>query len=530
MSAEKAQTVIDIHTHVFNALCLPLEGIILEYLDESLNPMTPYRKKTAAKALAKLIEQLAGSRRFAGVRTGPNWLTSIDEAESLTALVELLSKPIFDEFSGEMYKNRRLVAHDLRREDGFAAAFDWVVMEFGDPVATKDYPVLNTLEGLRELDGKSLVRWEEPWSEAIRKFLHTLFSVGERGEGYLRFLCLLLAPQRTIIDRLFRSYSKLMKSNGVNVQLFIHLMMDMEKAYLRYWWSRPPVWDYPTMQVPQMIEFHKELAGRALWFVAFDPRRNCHYGTPSGIETVKSALSQGACGVKFYPSLGYKPADNDDKWIQDAVTELLMHCKENGIPILAHCQRGPFKGDDTWDQFSDPHLWEKALVDHENLILCLAHAGGGIDNIGKGWFSKDPDEWNNESHWAKKVVDLCCKYPNVCCDLSAMWEVIDAPLGLDPPAPERFARTLKWVLDENPGFDKKIMYGSDWHMPSALGRSPKYLAFFRELFKDTEPDLTHNFFFNNARRFLRLNHYVEANKNNLTKEAYKRLKALANMP
>jgi predicted TIM-barrel fold metal-dependent hydrolase len=537
MSAKANQIVIDVHSHVFNALCLPLEGIILEYLDEdeSHNFMTSYLKRAAAKALAKLIEQLAGSGRFGGVRTAPQWVAKVDRAVALEALIELLTKSIVDEFIAEMKKKKAVVAHDHRRADGFAAAFDWVVTEFGDADATKGPPALDALEGLGTFDQASLAQWREPWSDAVDKFLHALFGVDKKGEGYLRFFCLLLTPQHTIIDGLLASYSEPRKANEAEVRLFVHLMMDMEKAYLRYG-SCPPVWDFPTRQVPEMIELHKKQDGRVLWFVAFDPRRARNIET--GIKTVRDALAKGCCGVKFYPSLGYKPDGNKKKWVQEAVTELLDYCDKNKVPILAHCQRGPFKGDDTWDQFSNPEFWGDALRLHNNLILCLAHAGGGIYKTEDrkteyGWFSKDAKEWNEQNHWAKKVVELCVssRYPNVYCDLSAMWEVIDAPVDLKPPAPERFAGTLKRLLESNAGFSNKIMYGSDWHMPSVLGRSSKYLAFFLELFKDPKlSSYADHFFFKNARHFLRLRQYLNANIDNLSAEAYDRLTALADIP
>ena len=71
MDKQEARTVIDIHTHVFNALCLPLEGIILEYLTGK-NPKPTLFQKTAAEALARILERLALSVGFADASNQQN--------------------------------------------------------------------------------------------------------------------------------------------------------------------------------------------------------------------------------------------------------------------------------------------------------------------------------------------------------------------------------------------------------------------------------------------------------------------------
>jgi predicted TIM-barrel fold metal-dependent hydrolase len=538
--------VIDVHTHVFNALCLPLEGLILEMLeeDESLSTTSHLVKRAMARALARLIEELAAgeSRLFEGDEAGLVWLKRVTGDKGIEELEELLTKAIVSQF---IYETGRqpIEANRLRRADGFAAAFDWVVREFNQAKEFQDYSPLDVFEPGKTPSREAFDPWRETWSDAVVKFLHQVFGTHAEGERYLRFFCLLLAPQSSIINRLLMSYSepREVSSPAAKVTLFVQHMMDMELAYSRYKWARPPAKDYEDKQVPAMAYYHQNIGdGRTLWFVAFDPRRRkLHHEHPS-MEIVKDALSRGACGVKFYPSLGYKPVENEKKWVQRAVDELFSYCCENKVPILAHCQLGRWKGDDDWDQYSNPDLWEMALNRFPGLTLCLAHAGGGIHKRSDGWssrdeeygwFSKDSEEWNNGKHWAKKVVELCCnaKFPNVYCDMSAMWPIIDDTSQLDPPASERFTRIFKHLLLANQSLPRKIMYGSDWHMPSVLGRSSKYLGFFVDLFSKEQElgDYARDFFFQNARRFLMLDQYVEKRKSCISPEAYDYLKNLA---
>jgi len=287
----------------------------------------------------------------------------------------------------------------------------------------------------------------------------------------------------------------------------------------------------------------KEYGGKLLGFVAFDPFRP----QDEALEIVKDAIGLGYCGVKFYPSLGYQPTNDVNKKVRDTIKALFRYCCEKQIPILTHCQRGPWMAYKGSDKKADPLLWEEVLLqgDFTDLSLCLAHAGGGIyeyeDKQTKqtkreyGWFCKDETEWEAQNiHYAKTVVRLCsiARFPNLYCDLSIMREVLIPVADLGPlEARNRLAKSLeRFLTKQETELPKRIMYGSDWHMPDMLGYSRNYLRILIEIFNsDVLKPFADDFFFKNAVRFLRLREYVERNKEILSDAAQRHLLELASL-
>ena len=127
-----------------------------------------------------------------------------------------------------------------------------------------------------------------------------------------------------------------------------------------------------------------------------------------------------------------------------------------------------------------------ALLEHErwrDLRLCLGHAGGGASNLGvssAGWMADNDAEWSDADNFARIVADLCATYPNVC-ELGYITELLD-----DPTARELLVANIERARARPgrtaaPDFLDKVAYGSDWHMPSMVDNTARYLDVFVDI-------------------------------------------------
>ena len=127
---------------------------------------------------------------------------------------------------------------------------------------------------------------------------------------------------------------------------------------------------------------------------------------------------------------------------------------------------------------------------YQILRLCFGHAGGGYHKIKTenneekevyGWYADSNDQWVDDDNYARRVIKLCKEYQNVYCDMSYLHDIIDNKKFRD-----RFIHHLIQAI-ETPGtypFSKKIIFGSDWHMPNMINRSKTYFDKFIEIFQE----------------------------------------------
>ncbi len=504
--------VIDVHTHMFSALCLPIEGILREFADEDdgyciLKPV----KRRIARSLAASLNLLAQSaQQWVGL-LGDDWPKRVNATQSLDDIADLLTDLLVRESKRRRAAATKLAADadneitevigDLMDMTGHGKAFSGLCAAHipGEP-------------DVRLLKGKLFT---ETLKLAVREALERLIGKIENGLRQARFLLLLLMPEERIARALLCAYDDI--KDLATVEHFVPLMMDMELAYERYH-GAPPVFDFVEKQIPVMGEVLKKYSPRLLGFVAFDPRRS---RLPDGtvdpsrpLEIVRQGLAAGNVGVKYYPSMGYHPEMPE---FQREHKALFSFCAAEHVPILTHCQWGAFKASNTWDANTDPYHWRNVLQEYKDLRVCFGHAGGGIYEFKEGetvwgWFS--PKQWGSPNCFARKVVEVCSEYDGAYCDFSIFSEFMD---GYDH-RPDRkagrlaaeeamgmFRDRLEGLLRKMPTLGKKIMYGSDWHMPSMLGRPSQYLRIMLDMFRSDELK-THadDFFHDNATRFLGL--------------------------
>lgn len=317
--------------------------------------------------------------------------------------------------------------------------------------------------------------------------------------------------------------------------------------------SKPSLLDYRE-QVERMQTITLESAGRATYFVAWDPfvskteagflRENL--GKPlSGLPVYPEALRRideairrgGALGVKFYPPMGYRPIgnginygsdlspfhdrplwpfdgaakrrawqaryDGGDSWAGetlDYLNDLLFqYCSKHRIPIFSHSNNGEMAASANYGRFANPRHWVEVLERHPELRLCFGHAGGG-----EFWFEKGTEGHQNGNYdWGKLVLELCQTYPNVYCEVGIHDAIADPGYGA------RFALKMDDLLYRQMSsrypLSRKIMYGTDWFMPIHEPIS-SYLDSYLAVW-DSSPMLRQHkvsFFSGNAVRFLLL--------------------------
>lgn len=498
------EIVIDVHTHVFNAKYLPLRGIAEAH-------GVP---KGAARVLEKLVLMLTPLSNFKKPEpaTQPYDLKSLGEEGMYSAVVDKLS-------SGKL---------SVREENQLRQLLGEPIQPSGEKAEVDRSPLG---EVVIDIFLKYGILIEEDELEESAKDFSPRKSVA-------KFLFTLMSSELAIARYAERDFPE--------TDLFIHHMMDMEKAY-----ADRPHCEF-SKQVERMDEFDRVKGGRFLNFVAFDPFRRDH-----DLNYVRNAIEkEGSIGVKFYPPSGYRPAGNRipnragsrsaiKQWesrygdltgaeLDSYCADLFAYCEREGIPIFIHCTSAGFEAVKGYGLNSSPQFWVGVLDEYEDLLVCFGHAGGY-----KEWYEPQLD-------WLERVEDadlstavgfeeqafrLSVQKPNVYLDFGYHTGMSNAA------DQEQFKRNLKRMIDGIPdeGFyalESKIMFGTDWHMSSMLKDSGVLFAGASKIFSedaDPESDLSAYrayFFARNAARYLRLEELVSTGDRRLDERQRTRLRKL----
>jgi hypothetical protein len=542
------ERIVDIHTHLFNAHSLPMERILRE---GSLGYKAP---KWLAKLVAGLVNALTGAdeapvgrhvravgrpnlagalRRFASTQRGETETTLAEFGHALAgvAAAELARRHAGVYRAALAPATRRAAAAGLTRalqEDELVAALEEIEQAFvartkGSPARLReDLAAFRSQQvrragatppGLPQAQAQLAGFISERIEKALKWLVDKLYQAWGKTTGALdqiAFVFFLMLKEERMYEHLQKGYA-----NGLKVR-FNHLMMDMEPAYKET--PRKTL----QVQIEQMTSIMRESREKLTGFVAFHPDRE------DGLKVAKDALEHGGfAGVKVYPGLGYVPDANKGVW-----KDLLGFVCENSIPVLAHCT--PAGWELHYEQTgrnSDPIAWETILgiEGYRRLRLCLGHGGGSgaHDRKDKSHYFGWADDWSNhdvpvghtyKGNYAEMIVKLCREYENVYCDLSYHeLLVVDRP-GVDSAkAREQMIANLVREIgkDQSDGskykLREKLMYGTDFHMPTLISRTQEYLDAWVALIEnvatklDTDADqLKRLFFFENAERFLNL--------------------------
>jgi predicted TIM-barrel fold metal-dependent hydrolase len=471
--------VLDIHTHTFNALYLPLVNIARGRVSELPVAGTVLSETTAmllAQAIvgATLRNQEAG--RMALMAEGPTlrgesevpFGTSFEDVERARQLRHRLAPAAADEVTKRAEGLPRAQVEALLNDES-----NW--LQFGAVVLGVDAAHENR-------GGESLTG-----DRALLRKLGAFIRVLTSADGAVR--------------------ASLGSAYGQQARWYVHHAMDMGPTYAQA--SDETFWDYERQQLPAIRRLDAATnGGRFLHFVAFNPFRSDRAKPAHGWEEdrsillVQRAVANGAWGVKYYPPAGYRPSANiipepprwglaaGQQWTSryhgftaeelDALNlAFFRFCAKNRIPVFAHCGVGEFQAAKGYGVAMAHPAYYRAVLerlaqekDLPPLRLCFGHAGGA-----SFWF----DESGVDRDWGETVFELCTRYPEVYCEVGILSEI------LQPAARRKFVQRLGDLIAQSNrenryDFGAKIIYGSDWFMPDAVHAGESFLTAYREAF------------------------------------------------
>ncbi|OUD10690.1 hypothetical protein BVC71_04180 [Marivivens niveibacter] len=283
----------------------------------------------------------------------------------------------------------------------------------------------------------------------------------------------------------------LLIASAPQIDLFITSMVDMYEVH-----GEVDFYDPHKQRL-----FYSKLAlatkGRILPFVSFQPERAAEqtYNDDYTIDFVRSAiLEHGFLGVKIHPSVGIDPLDNtnfgcrntsspdeldgvwgeqDGPYIQKQMDLLYDLCHELDVPLLTHHGTGilanptcQLRGDNPDDWTNSTHHWiqlmERLEQTHPNFRVCLGHLSGGFE-FEQGTLREHPWFSCTTQYILERLTagDPC----NIWLDTSAHAELFE-----DTEEAEQLKTAIADFIKTNPKIADRMIYGSDWHMPSGLAK------------------------------------------------------------
>ncbi|MEW6454691.1 MAG: amidohydrolase family protein [Pseudomonadota bacterium] len=209
-------------------------------------------------------------------------------------------------------------------------------------------------------------------------------------------------------------------------------------------------------------------------FVAFDPLRQALHekGSERGIaplELVKLAIEKkGFIGVKLYPPMGFRPANNaalgrafpahvlsqlgpnTGRILDEKMRALFAWCHENNVPVMAHTANSNAAGKD-YGQRANPVHWEPVLKEFPKLRVNLAHFGG----------FREVKQKRREEAWEWHIGKMWQKTPGafLFADISYFSEILGQKAKR-----QQAMNDLKSLKDSFHESGDSIIYGTDWAM------------------------------------------------------------------
>lgn len=539
---------IDSHTHTFNARYLPLHGIILQF--------APDVSARMAKFLARFVAGLCGSSRMPGSRAvewGENELLGAPKSTDApfhpepgvvyNMLVDAARADLMKIVTGLRSGDGRLdgevdeVLNDLVEIVGEARAAD---DSFPDVV--QELRRLSVAQELDEVEAADLTDmlarkvidfvlteieknaiYEAPDNSQPRTFVAKEQREDKSAFGGYDWPVLLRFFGRIMLEEL-DSHAELRHEFGrYETKLVggLSILLDMEHAFRRRHQGQAliaPKHDFGE-QLKRIAYFADRVHGRTLAFGGVDPFR------PDWRNVLDRISDLTMPGVKIYCSMGFQPkriagyvpyynpiyfphrvpAENSDE-VDQTVSKILAECLNKDLAVFTHCTPIGFEAKEGYGLNCDPRYWRAVLEsapEMAQLRLCLGHAGG-VTNIDWGGWAASGDYWPRT--FASTVVELCCEFPNVYCEVGN-WEKM-----FDDAERSVILDNLERALRQQPAagqfsFAKKIMFGTDLHMVDMVKQGERFLGHFEHFFQDRfgpDTEMQDDFFYGNAARFLRI--------------------------
>ncbi len=558
---------IDMHTHLFTARYLPLQGIFMGFTKGKLPRL--------CRGLAKMIYRITGVSDFDQAMDNQGLQNDLANAiltRDADAMLRHVTSPI-RRILLQLPVDKFLLTEQAPEVTDMVQALDDIRTDLLDLAETPSATELRSLEiaplneksifeapsqepdELDELLRDALIKLGSALKEAdfLESVMHLhidgpfaegtdrglqRFSLDSSQLGSLRqillFILVMAMSERTRFRLLERDYAKGKTADGHDAEHFIGILMDMTAAYDSHFKRKllPPPVPFRA-QIDQMNALSKETNGRLISYAAVDPFRE------DWRDLVNHGVANGARGFKLYCPLGIRPIDGNtvtpvdplpddnkeytkaakdpvpDQRAQARMEPILHHFASNGLRIYSHCTPIGFQVRKGFGVFGDPELWGDAMTSYnaDDLWLFLAHGGGATGVDWGGWdieedSGEDPDRSFFARTFAGRAIRLAERSTNVYLG-SGFYEGIDHHRH-DHDDLNRIQSRMKRILTTTRPNTKnhismRLCFGTDWSMPMAIGRTRELLESYYEFFDD--PDLhgiAHFFFRENARRFIGL--------------------------
>jgi len=211
-------------------------------------------------------------------------------------------------------------------------------------------------------------------------------------------------------------------------------------------------------------------------FVGFDPLRQAIFEKEGGsteddpFAVVKHAIEKnGFVGVKLYPPMGFRPANNRDlgeefpdhvkravgaapgAQFDQILDRLYAWCSENNVAVLAHATNSNAAGSG-YGKRADPKFWAAVLREHPRLRLSMAHFGGFLE---KG----DPANLSNTWEWTVGEIFKGAPDGYAYADLSYFSEIFGNADARRATLNDLIAFRITF-----PNAADHLLYGTDWTM------------------------------------------------------------------
>ena len=530
--------IVDVHCHVFNADDLPM----VDFIEKSIIHITFDQKArsyapvvdTILKDIARRLQHATKDeeRYLDEIKADPHKVRTQDDIkDSERKLVIAQLQKWYDNPGPPLPRNSRLILKVLNSYLP-RIAIGFILREmyphvFSRPLDFKLGSVLDNADNAFTIQGIPEARPEnlgpQVYDVPNGQISHTIKWIA----SFRRYRRELLAN----LDRV----------NHRRAVLVTPALVDFTK-----WLDAPETPMTISKQVTLMGRLSRERPAdlpHLHGFVPFDPLRQAIYDKVGGPDSdsplaivEKAITQQGFIGVKLYPPMGFRAADNanagDDFpcWVRfgkgspgydqdcrdqtnghdglgnepggtlDAVLMRLFEwCANNNVPVMAHTNKSNGAGPG-YETRADPKYWQPVLQKFPTLRVNFAHFGRFNEAFAKGRL----DLTALDKTWEWTIARMVSTHQTIFADLSYFSEVLDSQQRKNTLACMRhFRETFR-------NSDKILMYGTDWSM---IGHEYKFITsdeflpdivakFLSDAGYDAEQ--RENIFFHNAARFLGL--------------------------
>lgn len=260
-------------------------------------------------------------------------------------------------------------------------------------------------------------------------------------------------------------------------------------------------------------------------FIGYDPMRAAlrRPDEEDPISQLERAVHAGeVVGVKLYPPMGFRPIRNallsndfprllrakykkrSGTALDRELRRLFTFCDQNDVPIMTHC------GDTNYTKHrygerASPRYWLSLLDDgFPNLRLNLAHFGG-VWSFGnaKARDAEAADVWPQII--VRALSNTESLYPNLYTDIAYASDLlVSGDAGSDAKEKKDANDFLQSTLGIST-IGRRLMYGSDWQMVGQERLADQYSSLVdADISKYLPPEMHEDFRWRNAARFLGL--------------------------